>query len=69
MLDRTFQETQFDFVKNLSWNRFDILTFNTFTFDAIKQAALITYLVPLLILYFIVQRRFVETFERSGIVG
>jgi ABC-type glycerol-3-phosphate transport system permease component len=69
MLDRTFQETQFDFVKNLSWNRFDIQTFNTFTFDAIKQAALIIYLIPLLILYFIVQRRFVETFERSGIVG
>ncbi|HOB91195.1 MAG: carbohydrate ABC transporter permease [Bacillota bacterium] len=69
MLDRTFQETQFDFVKSLSWNRFDILTFNTFTFDAIKQAALIIYLIPLLILYFVVQRRFVETFERSGIVG
>lgn len=69
MLDRTFQEVQFDFVKNLAWSRFDILSFNTFTFDAIKQAALIIYLIPLLILYFIVQRRFVETFERSGIVG
>lgn len=69
MLDRTFQEVQFDFVKNLAWNKFDVLSFNAFTFDAIKQAALIIYLIPLLILYFIVQRRFVENSERSGIVG
>lgn len=69
ILDRTFQETQFDFIKSLAWNRFDILSFNTFTFDAIKQAALITYLTPLLALYFLIQRRFVENFERSGIVG
>lgn len=41
----------------------------TFAFDAVKQAAAIIYLAPLLIIYFIVQRRIVENFEQSGIVG
>jgi multiple sugar transport system permease protein len=42
---------------------------SNFTFDAIKYAASIIYLAPLLILYLFIQRRLVENFERSGIVG
>jgi len=41
----------------------------TFAFDAVKQAAAIIYLLPLLIVYFIAQKRIVENFEQSGIVG
>jgi multiple sugar transport system permease protein len=43
--------------------------FTSFTFDAIKQAALLWAIAPLLTIYFIVQRKFVQSFERSGIVG
>ncbi|WP_274365416.1 carbohydrate ABC transporter permease [Paenibacillus thermotolerans] len=41
----------------------------TFAFDAVKQAAAIIYLLPLLVIYFVVQKRIVENFEQSGIVG
>lgn len=41
----------------------------TFAFDAVKQAAAIIYLLPLLIVYFVAQKRIVENFEQSGIVG
>lgn len=69
ILNRTFQEQQTEFVKQLSWHRYGIMKFTVFSFDAIKQAALLMYLAPLLILYFFIQKRFVENFERSGIVG
>lgn len=69
VLNRTFQENQFDFVKSLAWYRFDVMTFTTFSFDAVKQAALLIFLAPLLVLYFIIQKRFVENFEAAGIVG
>ncbi len=42
---------------------------NPLVYVAVQDAALIVFLLPLLILYFIVQRRFVENFERAGIVG
>ncbi|MGL5021050.1 MAG: carbohydrate ABC transporter permease [Mycoplasmatales bacterium] len=37
--------------------------------DAVQNAAVLLFLIPLLILYFIIQRKFVENFERAGIVG
>ena len=43
--------------------------FTNFTFDAIKQAALLWAIIPLLTIYFVVQRKFVQSFEKSGIVG
>ncbi|WP_336786187.1 carbohydrate ABC transporter permease [Paenibacillus sp. MMO-177] len=48
---------------------FDVPGATTFAFDAVKQAAAIIYLLPLLIIYFGVQKRIVENFEQSGIVG
>lgn len=41
----------------------------TFAFDAVKQAAAILYLLPLLVVYFFIQKHIVENFEQSGIVG
>lgn len=49
---------------NLNGNETNILVLG-----AIQDASIIMFLLPLLILYFIVQRRFVENFERAGIVG
>jgi multiple sugar transport system permease protein len=48
---------------------YDVPGATTFAFDAVKQAAAIIYLLPLLIIYFGVQKRIVENFEQSGIVG
>lgn len=42
---------------------------STLAFDAVKQAAAILYMIPLLIVYFLLQKRIVENFEQSGIVG
>lgn len=48
---------------------YDVPGATTFAYDAVKQAAAIIYLLPLLIIYFLVQKRIVENFEQSGIVG
>jgi len=42
---------------------------NTFIFDAVKHAAALLYLLPLLVIYFATQKKIVDNFERSGIVG
>ena len=42
---------------------------SVFTFDAIKYAAGLLYILPILLFFFIAQRRLVENFEQSGIVG
>lgn len=48
---------------------YDVPGANTLAFDAVKHAAALIYLLPLLVIYFVVQRRIVENFEQSGIVG
>ncbi|WP_339278676.1 carbohydrate ABC transporter permease [Paenibacillus sp. FSL W8-1187] len=48
---------------------YDVPGATTFAFDAVKQAAALIFLLPLLILYFFAQRRIVENLEQSGIVG
>ncbi|MBW5445789.1 ABC transporter permease subunit [Cohnella sp. CFH 77786] len=48
---------------------YDVPGATTFAFDAAKQAAAFIYLLPLLMIYFVVQKRIVENFEQSGIVG
>ncbi len=42
---------------------------NPLVLVAVQDAACLLFLAPLIILYFIIQRRFVENFERAGIVG
>ncbi len=48
---------------------YEVPAASTFTYDAVKQAAILLYLIPLLVIYFIVQKRLVENFAASGIVG
>ena len=71
LLSRIFSPTtenvQFLNTSVSTWFSFN--QFTSFTFDAIKQAALLLAIGPLLVVYFMVQRKFVQSFERSGIVG
>ena len=39
------------------------------TFDALKQAGILIFLAPLLVLYLFAQRWLVENLESSGLVG
>jgi multiple sugar transport system permease protein len=48
---------------------FDVPLANDFAFDAIKQAAVILFLIPLLVVYFGGQKWLVENMENSGLVG
>lgn len=68
-LVNSFNTSNTQFVLDAVQKWYGIPSVNTFAFDAVKQAAAIIYLIPLLIVYFIVQRKLVENLERSGIVG
>lgn len=69
VLQRLFGSEQRDRINEILFNQFDVFLTSQLTFDATKQAALIIFLIPLIIVYFIVQRHLVESLERSGIVG
>ena len=38
-------------------------------FGAVRNASILLFMLPLIIFYLIVQKQFVESFERSGVVG
>lgn len=63
-LSSTKIEGAYNAFYNLNGNDTNILVLG-----AIQDASILIFLLPLLLLYFIVQRRFVENFERAGIVG
>ena len=69
ILQRMFDPTRREAVNDALFKHFDIFLTNQMTFDATKQAALFIFLIPLLIIYFLAQRKLVENLERSGIVG
>ena len=69
ILQRMFEPTRRDAVNDALFRYFDIFLTNQLTFEATKQAALFIFLIPLLIIYFLAQRKLVENLERSGIVG
>ncbi|MDI6617303.1 MAG: carbohydrate ABC transporter permease [Clostridiales bacterium] len=48
---------------------YDVPGAGMLAYDAVKQAAALLYLIPLLVVYFIIQRHIIENFEQSGIVG
>ncbi|MGL6174406.1 MAG: carbohydrate ABC transporter permease [Cellulosilyticaceae bacterium] len=68
-LMNSFNTSNTQFVLDALQKWYGIPTVNTFAFDAVKQAAAIIYLIPLLVVYFLVQKKLVENLERSGIVG
>ncbi|HEY8363166.1 MAG TPA: carbohydrate ABC transporter permease [Tissierellaceae bacterium] len=69
MLTNTFSSANVNNVLRALNVWYGVAGTTTFAFDAVKQAATILYMLPLLIVYFIVQKKLVENFERSGIVG
>ena len=69
ILMRTFNSANTEFVTNALKNWYDLPLVTNFAFDAIKQAAALIFLIPLLIVYMIAQKTLVENMESSGIVG
>lgn len=68
-LSRLFDAEQLERINQILFDHFNVFLTTQLTFDATKQAALIIFLIPLTIVYFIVQKQLVESLERSGIVG
>lgn len=69
ILSRTFISANKEFILNAVKIWYDVPLASDFAFDAIKQAAALIMLIPLLIVYFIVQKWLVENLENSGLVG
>lgn len=69
IIDRTFKDANNWYINNQARQWFDTSTTNDLAFEALKQASIITFLTPLMIIYFFVQRKIVENLDRVGIVG
>ena len=69
LLSTTFVGANKDYVLNAIQTWYGVPAINDFAFDATKQAGVLIYLIPLLIVYLIGQRRLVENMENSGLVG
>ncbi|MBO7402928.1 MAG: carbohydrate ABC transporter permease [Lachnospiraceae bacterium] len=69
LLSTTFVSANKNFILNALQNWYGIPTLNDFAFDAVKQAGVLIYLIPLIIVYLIGQRKLVQNMENSGLVG
>lgn len=69
ILNRTFSSANMQQILNSVKTWYSVPNVNNYTFDAVRQAAALIYLIPLLILYFFFQKKLVENLEMSGIVG
>lgn len=69
ILATKFNDGTKDFILNAVKVWFDVPLATDFAFDAIKQAAVLIFLIPLLIVYFGAQKWLVENLENSGLVG
>lgn len=68
-LNQTFAATNSNNIVSAVQTWYDAPAASSFAYDAVKQAAVLIYLIPLLIIYFIIQKRLVENFAAAGIVG
>lgn len=69
ILASKFNPANKEFILNAIKAWFDVPVATDFAFDAVKQAAVLIFLIPLLILYFGAQKWLVENLENSGLVG
>lgn len=69
ILSSTFSSANKDYVIKAVQNWYDIPLVPDMAFDAVKQAGVLLFLIPLLIVYLIGQRKLVENMENSGLVG
>ena len=68
-LSRVFASNNIERLLSAVQRWYSIPQISNFTFDAVKYAAALLFLAPLLIFYFVAQKKLVQNFERSGIVG
>ena len=69
ILSTTFSSANKEYVMRAVQTWYDIPLVPDMAFDAVKQAGVLIYLIPLLIVYLVGQRRLVENMENSGLVG
>jgi multiple sugar transport system permease protein len=69
LLSTTFVSANKNYVLNAIQTWYEIPAINDFAFDAAKQAGVLIYLIPLLIVFLIGQRKLVQNMESSGLVG
>lgn len=69
IIDKTFKDANNWYINNQARQWFDTADTNELAFEALKQASIVTFLTPLLLIYFMVQRKIVENLDRAGIVG
>lgn len=69
IIDKTFKDANNWYINTQARQWFDTADTNELAFEALKQASIISFLTPLLIIYFFIQRKLVENLDRAGIVG
>lgn len=69
LLSSTFVTANKDYILNALTTWYDVPVTTDMAFDAVKQAGVLVFLIPLLIVYLIGQRKLVENMENSGLVG
>ena len=69
LLSSTFISANKDYILNALRTWYDVPVATDLAFDAVKQAGALIFLIPLLIVYLIGQRKLVENMENSGLVG
>jgi len=69
LLSSTFITANKDYILRALTTWYDVPIATDLAFDAVKQAAALIFLVPLLVVYLIGQRKLVENMENSGLVG
>lgn len=69
IIDKTFKDANNWYINNQARQWFDTSSTNELAFEALKQASIMTFLAPLLIIYFFIQKKMVENLDRVGIVG
>ena len=69
LLSTTFIGSNKNYVLNAIQKWFSVPAINDIAFDAVREAGALIYLVPLLVVFFIGQRKLVQNLESSGLVG
>jgi multiple sugar transport system permease protein len=69
IIDMTFKDANNWYITVAARNWFGTSRTNDLAFEALKQASILTFLAPLLVIYFFVQRKIVENLDSIGIKG
>lgn len=69
LLSSTFTSANKEYIQNALRTWYELPLVTDLAFDAVKQAAVLIFLIPLAVVYLIGQRKLVENMENSGLVG